>query len=35
LPKDAERLWEISNPYADPAHRSHFLDGLRKAGWTG
>jgi TolB-like protein/class 3 adenylate cyclase/tetratricopeptide (TPR) repeat protein len=35
MPKDAERLWDITNPYADPAHRAHFTDGLRKAGWEG
>jgi hypothetical protein len=34
MPKDADRLWEVNNPYADPAHRAHFIDGLRKAGWT-
>jgi TolB-like protein/class 3 adenylate cyclase len=33
MPKDAERRWEAANPYADPAHRAHFIDGLRKAGW--
>jgi TolB-like protein/class 3 adenylate cyclase/Flp pilus assembly protein TadD len=33
MPKDADRLWEVNNPYADPAHRAHFIDGLRKAGW--
>ena len=31
-PRNAERQWEIANPYADPAHRAHFIDGLRKAG---
>jgi hypothetical protein len=35
LPKDSERQWEIANPYLDPAHRTHFNDGLRKAGWLG
>ena len=34
MPKDAERLWEVTNPYVDPAHRAHFIDGLRKAGWS-
>jgi tetratricopeptide (TPR) repeat protein len=34
MPKDAERRWDAANPYADPAHRAHFLDGLHKAGWT-
>jgi TolB-like protein/Tfp pilus assembly protein PilF len=33
MPKDAERRWDAANPYADPAHRAHFIDGLRKAGW--
>ncbi len=31
-PRDAERLFEITSPYADPAHRAHLLEGLRKAG---
>ena len=35
MPKDAERQWEVTNPYADPAHRTAFLEGLRKAGWEG
>jgi TolB-like protein/tetratricopeptide (TPR) repeat protein len=35
MPKDAERRWEVTNPYIDPAHRAQFIDGLRKAGWTG
>jgi adenylate cyclase len=35
LPKNAERLWDVTNPYADPAHRAHAIDGLRKAGWEG
>ncbi len=35
LPRDAERQWEVAYPYVDPAHRAHFIDGLRKAGWTG
>ena len=29
---DAEQYWEIINPYADPAHRAHFIEGLRKGG---
>jgi TolB-like protein/class 3 adenylate cyclase/Flp pilus assembly protein TadD len=35
MPKDAERHWDVTNPYADPAHRAQFIDGLRKAGWEG
>src|SRR5262245_34906621 len=35
MPKDAERQWEVTHPYVDPAHRAHFIDGLRKAGWGG
>lgn len=35
MPKDAERQWEVTNPYADPAHRAAFLEGLHKAGWSG
>jgi pentatricopeptide repeat protein len=35
MPKNAERVWEITNPYADPIHRANFIDGLRKAGWEG
>jgi adenylate cyclase len=31
-PADAERHWELTNPYADPAHRDHLMEGLRKAG---
>jgi adenylate cyclase len=31
-PVDAERHWEITNPYADPAHRAQLLEGLRRAG---
>jgi TolB-like protein len=34
MPKHAERLWDVTNPYVDPAHRAHFLEGLHKAGWT-
>jgi adenylate cyclase len=33
-PNNAEHRWEIANPYLDPTHRSHFIDGLRKAGWA-
>jgi adenylate cyclase len=35
MPKDAERLWEAIDPYLDPADRAEFLEGLRKAGWSG
>ncbi|CAH2398498.1 winged helix-turn-helix domain-containing tetratricopeptide repeat protein [Mesorhizobium ventifaucium] len=35
MPKDAEKRWDVSYPYADPAHRAAFIDGLRKAGWDG
>ncbi len=35
MPKAAERLWEVMNPYFDSAHRGHFIEGLRKAGWVG
>ena len=31
---NAERLWEITTRYADPAHREHLVEGLRKAGLT-
>jgi adenylate cyclase len=34
MPKGAERLWEVMNPYFDRAHRAHFIEGLRKAGWA-
>jgi adenylate cyclase len=34
MPKNAERVWDAANPYADPAHRAHFIDGLRKVGWV-
>ena len=33
-PANAERLWEITTRYADPAHRDHLVEGLRKAGST-
>jgi TolB-like protein/tetratricopeptide (TPR) repeat protein len=35
MPKDAERMWEMTNPYVDPAHREQIIDGLHKAGWAG
>jgi adenylate cyclase len=31
-PADVDHHWEISNPYANPAHRAHLIEGLRKAG---
>jgi pentatricopeptide repeat protein len=31
-PADAKRHWEFTTPYADPAHRAHLIEGLRKAG---
>ncbi len=33
MPRDAERHWDMTSPYVDPAHRAHFVEGLRKAGW--
>ena len=33
-PANAELLWEITTRYADPAHRDHLVEGLRKAGFT-
>ncbi|HYM31049.1 MAG TPA: adenylate/guanylate cyclase domain-containing protein [Candidatus Cybelea sp.] len=32
MPKDADRLWDLTHPYADPVHRAHVIEGLRKAG---
>jgi tetratricopeptide (TPR) repeat protein len=32
MPIDAARYWETTSPYADPAHRAHLDEGLRKAG---
>jgi pentatricopeptide repeat protein len=32
MPREAEQLWETTNPYIDPAHRAHVIDGLRRAG---
>ena len=31
-PINVVRHWELTCPYADPAHEGHLLDGLRKAG---
>ena len=31
-PAHAERYWELTTPYANPAHRAHLVEGLRKAG---
>jgi TolB-like protein/class 3 adenylate cyclase len=33
-PADTDRYWEFSFPYADPTHRAHLIEGLRKAGTT-
>lgn len=33
-PINVVRHWELTCPYADPAHAGHLLDGLRKAGWV-
>ena len=32
-PANAKGHWQVSNPYANPAHEAHLLEGLRKAGW--
>ncbi len=32
-PAQADRFFELTHPYADPAHRAHLIEGLRKAGW--
>jgi hypothetical protein len=34
LKVEDERYWEVISPYADPAHRAHLQEGLRKAGPT-
>jgi adenylate cyclase len=34
LPKNSVHQWEITNPYVDPSHRAHFIEGMDKAGWT-
>ena len=31
-PHNFERHWQLINPYADPAHEEHLVDGLLKAG---
>ena len=31
MPPGAARCWDFAYPYADPAHREHFVEGLRKA----
>jgi adenylate cyclase len=31
-PADPERHWDATNPYIDAAHRTHVVEGLRKAG---
>ncbi len=35
MPKDTERFWIVTNPYAKPEHLERVVEGLRKAGWTG
>jgi adenylate cyclase len=32
VPADAEQYWKITNPYANPVHEEHLIEGLRKAG---
>jgi adenylate cyclase len=32
-PANAGLYWELTTPYADPSHRAHLVEGLRKAGW--
>jgi adenylate cyclase len=32
LPKDAQRHFEVTTPYLNPAHREHLRDGLHRAG---
>jgi hypothetical protein len=34
-PINLGRRWELTCPYADPAHEGAPLNGLRKAGWVG
>jgi hypothetical protein len=34
MPSDIQRDWNLTCPYADPAHEAHLLDGLRKTGWV-
>lgn len=33
-PINLKRHWELTCPYADPAHEAHLVEGLRKAGWV-
>ncbi|MEO8557787.1 MAG: adenylate/guanylate cyclase domain-containing protein [Rhodospirillales bacterium] len=33
-PGDAQAHWRATTGYADPAHRQHLIEGLRKAGMT-
>ena len=33
-PINLKRHWELTCPYAGPAHEAHLLDGLHKAGLT-
>jgi hypothetical protein len=33
VPKQAERHWEVTMPYADLASRTFFEEGLSKAGY--
>ena len=33
LPQPPGPLWDMIDAYADPAHRAHLMEGMRKAGW--
>jgi TolB-like protein len=33
MPVGAEKHWDVTLPYANPAHRAAIIDGLRKVGW--
>ena len=35
MPSDGDRQWEIANPYVDPAHRAHFIEGMRRQAGSG